>query len=147
MSVISHLETELKKVYLLEARQEERRKRLVLKTEKIKNRKRKRIERQKRLKSLPIKDIRLTSAYKKWRQAVMKQANYKCEICNEPAIDVHHIIPVCVNISKMLDTNNGQALCLKCHRLKHPNLPDCFFYKRFGIKSVVKKPTSVILEA
>ena len=107
MSVISRLEKELKKVYLLEARQEERRKRLVLKAEKIKIKKRKRIERQKRLKSLPIKDIRLTHAYRKY----------------------------------------GQALCLKCHRKKHPELPDCFFYKRFGIKSVVKKPTSVILEA
>lgn len=78
---------------------------------------------------------RLTYAYRKWRKKVLKEANHKCEICGELAIDVHHIIPVCVRPDKIFDVENGMALCLKCHREKHPELPASFFARRWGQKT------------
>ena len=113
----------------------ERRKLKKQKHKRIKKRiKKHKIRKQREVKILSTpnkhKDIRLTHAYRKWRQSVMKQADYKCEVCQDPAVDVHHIIPICVRPTDMLNINNGQALCLKCHRKKHPDLPDCFFRKR-----------------
>lgn len=67
----------------------------------------------------------------RWSKEVRKRANYICEICGEPAIDSHHIVPVCVDDSLKYDLDNGIAVCLKCHRKKHPDLPDSFFKNRF----------------
>ena len=67
----------------------------------------------------------------RWSKEVRKIANYVCEICGEPAIDSHHVVPVCVDASLKYDLDNGIALCLKCHRGQHLDLPDSFFKNRF----------------
>lgn len=67
----------------------------------------------------------------RWSKEVRKRANYICEICGEPAIDSHHLVPVCVDDSLKYDLDNGIAVCLTCHRKQHPDLPDLFFKNRF----------------
>jgi len=51
-----------------------------------------------------------------WSKEVIKRANGICEICGKEAIDAHHIIPKKINSFFMFDTDNGIALCKKCHR-------------------------------
>ena len=50
-----------------------------------------------------------------WSQEVLKRANYKCEICEEPAEHAHHIQPKKLEPGLALDPENGLALCKNCH--------------------------------
>ena len=62
--------------------------------------------------------VRVTQAYKNWREAVFKRDNYTCRICNaKNDIQAHHIIPVrdSKNTLSIFDVNNGITLCKKCH--------------------------------
>jgi len=66
----------------------------------------------------------------RWSKEVRKRANNVCELCGEPAVDAHHIVPICVDKELIYDLDNGIALCLECHRKKHPELPEALFKKR-----------------
>lgn len=94
-------------------------------------------EREKKLclskRTLPPIKKRQDSKLIKWSKEVRKRADYICEICGEPAIDSHHIVPVCVDNSLKYDLDNGIALCLRCHSEQHPDLPDALFKNRFLI--------------
>jgi ribosomal protein L37AE/L43A len=46
-----------------------------------------------------------------------KNADYKCEVCGEPAIDAHHIIPLEEGGQNTLD--NLICVCRACHRQIH----------------------------
>lgn len=60
-----------------------------------------------------------------------------CEACNSASsVDTHHIIPLGEGGEDV--ESNLMAVCLACHREKHPELPDSFFLKgtrdRFRVK-------------
>lgn len=54
---------------------------------------------------------------------VHKKYNYTCQKCGQGSSDLHchHIIPVCVDISKAYDFNNLITVCKKCHYKIHSN--------------------------
>ena len=64
---------------------------------------------------------------KKWekkRNIILKRDDYLCQECKkygraEPATTVHHIIPIDVDMTKALDSNNLISLCNKCHNEMH----------------------------
>lgn len=66
-----------------------------------------------------------------WSAEVRKRAHYLCEECGSRAVDSHHIIHFHLDETLRYDVNNGIALCLKCHRKKHPELPDSLFISRY----------------
>ena len=56
--------------------------------------------------------------------SIFKKENNQCYICGSyEKLCVHHID----NNKENNNIENYQVLCNKCHRLKHPNLPDKFF--------------------
>ena len=53
--------------------------------------------------------------YQTWRITVLEREKYKCEYCDEPAIDVHHSRPQKLEPAFVLDPDFGVACCEKCH--------------------------------
>ena len=74
--------------------------------------------------------IRHTREYQEFKERVMKREHGVCQLCDKPAVDVHHKIPLDIAPELATDDSNGIALCLSCHRKKHPKLPDKFFENR-----------------
>jgi len=67
-------------------------------------------------------------AWRKCREAVLKENNYLCQVCLskgliEPAVEVHHIKPLTpetVDDPRIaLDMSNLMALCDACHDAQH----------------------------
>jgi 5-methylcytosine-specific restriction endonuclease McrA len=66
-------------------------------------------------------------ADKRWielRDAKRAEANWECEEClkkgkHRVADEVHHIVPIEVDITKAYDYTNLILVCKKCHREKH----------------------------
>lgn len=61
------------------------------------------------------------------RLKVISEQNGLCEECGDKGKDVHHIIPLDVRPDLGLVRENLMLLCVKCHRNKHPELPDFLF--------------------
>lgn len=62
--------------------------------------------------------------YQKWRMAVYQRDYFKCQICGQGQsrsnkLHAHHIKPKKTNPELVLDVNNGQTLCAKCHTNVH----------------------------
>ena len=61
-----------------------------------------------------------TPQHKRWRAAVLKRDNYRCQAhypgCTGEATQADHIIPDAEGGE--LDLDNGQAICINCHKLK-----------------------------
>lgn len=74
--------------------------------------------------------FRSSRRYHKFRKRVMKREGGICQECGKSATAVHHIIPLDIAPELALDDDNGMALCLDCHRGKHPELPDFLFERR-----------------
>lgn len=56
--------------------------------------------------------------YADWRKAVFMRDGYTCRDCGKPSngdIQGHHIVPVNVDPSQILNIENGITLCEKCH--------------------------------
>lgn len=72
------------------------------------------IHRQLRAKIRPGKSI---------QKAVSQRDNSQCQLCGfKEALNLHHIIPLNVDISKALDINNLTYLCKTCHsQCAHPH--------------------------
>lgn len=68
-----------------------------------------------------------TKAWKLLRESVLRESDYKCEECKSVAQAIHHIIPIDLRPDLQLDKNNIMAICMKCHRMKHPELPEELF--------------------
>jgi len=72
-----------------------------------------------------VKDLNYTSSeYNIWRNEVLKRANYKCEYCEDEAIDAHHIKPKKIEPFFSLDPDFGIACCKKCH-YKYGHKDEC----------------------
>lgn len=64
-----------------------------------------------------------TPQYKEWRAAVLKKGNYKCVVCGRgrPArLQADHIHSFSKYINMRYDVDNGQVLCIPCHK-RTPN--------------------------
>ena len=62
--------------------------------------------------------IRNSSKYTKWRITVFERDNYTCQECGivGGSLNADHIIPFSVDVDKRFDLDNGQTLCVDCHR-------------------------------
>lgn len=80
--------------------------------------------------------IRLLSAYKDWRTAIFEQDDYECVRCEEKGyLEAHHKIRFTDMIEKynittieeallclpLWDANNGETLCVDCHKKERKN--------------------------
>lgn len=63
------------------------------------------------------------------RKIILEKNDYLCEECGSPAEAIHHIKPISKYPELQHDINNLEALCNKCHRNKHKDLPDLLFFK------------------
>jgi len=64
----------------------------------------------------------LYPGYKEWRREVYGRDGFKCVNCGcnkSGSLQAHHIVPVCVNKSLLLDIDNGLTLCIDCHKKVH----------------------------
>lgn len=67
----------------------------------------------------PLRNVIYNSErYKQWRNAVFKRDNYKCCNCGYRVrhIESHHIKPFSEYPECVFDIDNGQTLCVDCHR-------------------------------
>ena len=54
--------------------------------------------------------------YNIWKQTVLEQDNYECQMCgSKENLHCHHIIPIKLEPMFSLDPNNGIVLCKHCH--------------------------------
>lgn len=69
--------------------------------------------------------------HREWRRKVLRRAGYLCEECRRygrvdehgqppAAVIAHHIIPRETHPELQYKVDNGQALCKRCHNIKHP---------------------------
>lgn len=77
------------------------------------------------------RSARSKAAYREWKIAVLKSANWKCQKCglehysmcdhcgHRVRLHAHHIESFAGNESLRYDPNNGEALCDRCHQLEH----------------------------
>jgi len=67
------------------------------------------------------KKLRNTKQYFEWRDAVFRRDNYTCLVCNIRGgrLEAHHIKRFEQYPSLRHDIDNGETLCIKCHRMKH----------------------------
>lgn len=58
--------------------------------------------------------------YKQWRTAVFERDDWTCRKCNKRGckLNADHIIPFFKDESLVYDLDNGQTLCVECHREK-----------------------------
>ena len=55
----------------------------------------------------------------KWRDTILEDRKYKCEVCGNTANQVHHFFPKGQNGHLRYDWNNGVAICQGCHFSHH----------------------------
>ena len=64
-----------------------------------------------------------STAWKSCREAYKHKVGYLCERCGEPGVVVHHknrVSPETINDpSVLLDFNNLELLCMRCHYKEH----------------------------
>ena len=82
--------------------------------------------------------------YSIWRIKVFKRDNYTCVKCKTRGglLEADHIIPWSISPSLRLDVNNGQTLCLRCHRIK--SRFDYQVIKYFKIKKLNSQCLSIV---
>ena len=80
----------------------------------------------------------------KWQtlRAEKLKQNPNCEICGEPATEVHHKVPHRGNLELFLNWDNLMSICNKCHRLqtqKELNERNREFYEKQKREREIKK--------
>lgn len=63
--------------------------------------------------------LNLTPEYARWRWLVRERAGGACERCAEAGQHAHHIEPLAYNPDRALDPDNGEYLCVRCHKKHH----------------------------
>ena len=82
---------------------------------------------------------------KKWREEVLKKYDYKCAICGSSYdIVTHHIQSRTARPDLINETDNGIALCRKCHILEHQKQGE-FKYQFINIDFLVKNINKIFL--
>lgn len=80
--------------------------------------------------------IRNSKEMANWRIQVFKRDNYVCQQCGQigDKLQADHIYPFSLFPSKRLDINNGQTLCVDCHKKKPTRFISIeHFYNYMGI--------------
>ena len=75
-----------------------------------------------------------TIEYKLWRDAVYKRDNYTCRLCGQKGckLEADHIERYSIKNDKKFDVDNGQTLCVSCHRIKTAKENKLFWSNQFG---------------
>lgn len=61
--------------------------------------------------------VRASAKYREWRKAVFEFYGYRCFSCGETGyLQADHILPFAYFPRLRFDINNGQALCVPCHK-------------------------------
>ena len=84
------------------------------------------------------KEFYNSKAWRILKEKKLQDEQYRCEYdnCNKLATEVHHIIPIQVEVgwSKRLDYDNLMCLCIEHHNLKHNR----FQRRRGGVSDEIK---------
>lgn len=72
------------------------------------------------------KKIRNSKEYASWRKAVFERDDYTCVKCQQKGGQIHadHIKPFAYYVDLRFDIENGQTLCISCHKKT-----DTYLYK------------------
>jgi len=64
-----------------------------------------------------------TMKYKKWRKMVFERDDYICQMCGQKGgiLQAHHILQWAHNPSNRFEVDNGNTLCINCHKNLHTN--------------------------
>lgn len=67
--------------------------------------------------------IRKSLEYRLWRAEVFERDHYTCVKCGQVGgqLNADHIEPFAINIDLRFDIENGQTLCIECHKKKTKN--------------------------
>jgi 5-methylcytosine-specific restriction endonuclease McrA len=62
--------------------------------------------------------IKKSPEYRFWRKEVFERDNYTCQECGTRGIPIqaHHIKPKCLYFDLVFDVDNGETLCIPCHK-------------------------------
>tara|TARA_R110000868_G_scaffold205126_4_gene453435 strand:- start:752 stop:1090 length:339 start_codon:yes stop_codon:yes gene_type:complete len=62
--------------------------------------------------------IRKSHIYKIWKKAIFEKDDYICQKCGKRGGDLnaHHIKPFAIYPELRFALDNGETLCIKCHR-------------------------------
>ncbi|MCK9279263.1 MAG: HNH endonuclease [Melioribacteraceae bacterium] len=70
-----------------------------------------------------IELLRSSKEYRKWKKEVLTRDNFSCKMpdCNKKTdkMNVHYIIPIYMDDTKIFEVDNGITLCQECHRKIH----------------------------
>lgn len=65
-----------------------------------------------------------TAAYQDFRRSIYERDSYTCQLCDDRnhqgrgsriQLQVHHLVPVCEDASRIMDPTNVITVCLQCH--------------------------------
>lgn len=82
---------------------------------------------------------------KKWKEEVLKKYNYHCAKCGSVYdIVTHHILSRQERPDLINETDNGIALCRKCHILEHQKRGE-YKYQFINIDFLIKNINKIFL--
>lgn len=88
--------------------------------------------------SNPLRRLRNSSRFKKWRELVFKRDNKTCQDCGSvnTILHPHHIKPFSIFPELQFEISNGRTLCKECHKKA-----DELNRKKFKFKTAKKENT------
>lgn len=79
--------------------------------------------------------------YRKWVKEVFEKYGKKCNLCGNTDEKLHadHILPYSYFPEKKYDIENGQVLCIPCHRKKTSKDQKKYWKNKYAMSEAVKK--------